>query len=179
MRLLSATLVSAVAVLAACGGKPKPESPAPISDPGISSATPTGRGSVERSADSAAAAERARIAGALAETIFFSYDQAALNSAARTRLDAKAAVLRANPNMRLVITGHADERGSDEYNLALGMRRATATRQYLVQSGITSARLEAVSYGEERPADRGHDERAYAANRRAEFIVGGSQFSQQ
>ena len=73
--------------------------------------------------------------------------------------------------MRLTISGHADERGSDEYNLALGNRRAAAAKRYLQNKGIDGSRLDVVSYGEERPLNPGHDEAAYAQNRRDEFQV--------
>src|SRR5207247_508217 len=80
----------------------------------------------------------------------------------------------ANPDLRIRISGHCDERGSDEYNLALGNRRATAAKQYLVSHGIDGGRIETSSYGEERPLAQGHDEGAWAQNRRDEFeIIGG------
>ena len=73
--------------------------------------------------------------------------------------------------MKLTISGHADERGSDEYNLALGNRRAAAAKRYLQNKGIDGSRMDVVSYGEERPLNAGHDETAYAQNRRDEFQV--------
>ena len=103
--------------------------------------------------------------------INFEYDQAAVRATDQATLDKKAAVLGANPNVRLQISGHADERGSDEYNLALGNRRGAAAKRYLENKGIDGARLEVVSYGEERPLNAGHDEAAYAQNRRDEFQV--------
>jgi len=86
-------------------------------------------------------------------------------------LDRKAAILGANPAVRLRISGHADERGSDEYNLALGMRRAAAAKRYLENKGVEGARIEVISYGEERPLATGTDESSYANNRRDEFDV--------
>jgi peptidoglycan-associated lipoprotein len=169
MRGISITLVCAIAVLAACGGKPKPEEPTPVSEPAAPTPAPTRPAPDDR--NTSAAADRARAAAVLGETIYFEYDRADIGPAARATLDAKAAVLR-SADMRLTITGHADERGADEYNLALGMRRATAAQRYLLQAGVPVGRLSVVSYGEERPASPGHDERAYAANRRAEFVVG-------
>jgi peptidoglycan-associated lipoprotein len=77
----------------------------------------------------------------------------------------------ANPNLKIQISGHADERGSDEYNLALGNRRAAAAKRYLENKGIDGSRIDVVSYGEERPLNQGHDEAAYAQNRRDEFQV--------
>ncbi len=86
-------------------------------------------------------------------------------------LDAKVPVLQANPGLRLRIAGHTDNRGSDEYNIALGQRRAAMVREYLQARGIDGARLEIVSFGEEMPAVEGDNEGAWAQNRRAEFEV--------
>jgi peptidoglycan-associated lipoprotein len=103
--------------------------------------------------------------------INFEYDQAAVRATDQGILDRKAAILGANPNVKIQISGHADERGSDEYNLALGNRRAAAAMRYLENKGIDASRMEVVSYGEERPLNPGHDETAYAQNRRDEFQV--------
>jgi peptidoglycan-associated lipoprotein len=119
-----------------------------------------------------AAAERARaVAADMAAMINFDYDQAVIRSTDQATLDRKAAILGANPNVKLQISGHADERGSDEYNLALGNRRAAAAKRYLENKGVDGSRMEVVSYGEERPLNAGHDEAAYAQNRRDEFQV--------
>jgi peptidoglycan-associated lipoprotein len=118
------------------------------------------------------AAERVRaLAAELGTMINFEFDRADIRSADQGTLDRKAAILAANPNVRVQISGHADERGSDEYNLALGNRRAGAAKRYLENKGIDGARLEVVSFGEERPLNAGHDEAAYAQNRRDEFQV--------
>ncbi len=103
--------------------------------------------------------------------INFEYDQATVRSADQAILDRKAAILGANPNVKVQISGHADERGSDEYNLALGNRRAAAAKRYLENKGIDGSRMEVVSYGEERPLAQGADETSYAQNRRDEFQV--------
>jgi peptidoglycan-associated lipoprotein len=121
-----------------------------------------------------AAAERARMEAAhrtLLETVYFDYDQSELRGDARSLLDQKLSLLRATPAIRIRISGHADERGSDEYNLALGQRRAEAVKQYLVNGGIDASRIETRSFGEERPAVMGSTEDAYAKNRRAEFEI--------
>jgi peptidoglycan-associated lipoprotein len=165
-------------ILTACGGKPKPETPSPAPERGVSSVSSLA-GSNDESRSAAAREDAARLTALLNEAVYFGYDQAALSGAARASLDAKAAALRSHPDVRLVINGHADERGSDEYNLALGMRRARAAQRYLAQSGISSSRLEVVSYGEERPAVPGHDERAFAANRRDEFVISAATISQR
>lgn len=111
----------------------------------------------------------------LTEIVFFEYDSDEIQGEAEERLRLKAAVLRDNPNVRIRIDGHADQRGSTEYNLALAQRRAEAVAAYLENYGISANRFSTVSYGEERPLVEGDDEEAYARNRRAEFsITGGS-----
>ena len=126
-----------------------------------------------RRADSLAGIERitARLRETLGMRIQFDFDQAAIRPADAMTLDAKVAILRANPNVRMAIVGHADERGSDEYNLALGNRRALAARQYMVQRGIAADRITVSSMGEEQPLAMGHDEQAWAQNRRDEFTI--------
>ncbi len=89
----------------------------------------------------------------------------------RAVLDSKLPVLKANPGVRIRIDGNADERGSDEYNLALGMRRAQATRKYLIDSGIDAGRIDVASNGEEKPVCQGHDEDCWKQNRRDEFVI--------
>jgi peptidoglycan-associated lipoprotein len=115
----------------------------------------------------------------LGERIHFALDRADLSPEARTTLAAKAEILRSSPNVSLRIAGHADERGSDEYNLALSKRRAAEARRFLMQQGVDSTRLETVGYGEESPLDPGSTEPAWAANRRAEFNVSGGALSQR
>jgi peptidoglycan-associated lipoprotein len=101
--------------------------------------------------------------------VHFDFDQAEIRNDDRSLLDRKAAILGANPALQVTISGHADERGSDEYNLALGNRRAAAVKTYLTNKGIDGGRLTVTSYGEEKPLAPGHDEDAWAQNRRAEF----------
>jgi peptidoglycan-associated lipoprotein len=107
----------------------------------------------------------------LALPIYFETDRAVLTAEAQRRLDAKIEVLRAFPRLQVEVQGHCDERGPDEYNLALGNRRAAALKRYLGEHGVAAARLTVISYGEERPADPGHTEQAWARNRRGEFRV--------
>jgi peptidoglycan-associated lipoprotein len=101
--------------------------------------------------------------------IYFEFDQFTLTPEARDTLAQNAAHLKANSGLKVRIEGHCDERGSDEYNLALGERRASATKNYLVSLGIDPDRLTIISYGEEMPLDPGRSESAWAKNRRAEF----------
>ena len=100
---------------------------------------------------------------------FFAYDSDMLDGQARAALDADAGVLRDNPTVSVRIEGHCDERGTIEYNQALGERRANAARDYLVRAGVDNARLSTISYGKERPFVEGDTEEAYAQNRRAHF----------
>ncbi|HUQ18524.1 MAG TPA: OmpA family protein [Gemmatimonadaceae bacterium] len=112
---------------------------------------------------------------ALAATIYFDLDEAALTDEARNSVEAKAPVLLRHPNLRIRIAGHADAQGSDEYNLALGLRRAAETKRYLAALGVDESRIEIVTFGEEKPAVQGNTQEAYALNRRCEFeiIAGG------
>jgi peptidoglycan-associated lipoprotein len=102
---------------------------------------------------------------------FFEYDSAELNNVAQAALVDNAMVLKRYPSWIVTLEGHCDERGSAEYNLALGERRAVAARAYLVSLGISADRLRTVSYGKEFPFDPGHDEAAYSKNRRAHFVI--------
>jgi peptidoglycan-associated lipoprotein len=103
--------------------------------------------------------------------IHFEFDSAQLSDTAKALLREKADWLKANPEKNIVIEGHCDERGTTEYNLALGERRAAAAKQYLQDLGIGVFRMTTVSYGEERPLDPGQNEAAYSMNRRAQFVL--------
>jgi peptidoglycan-associated lipoprotein len=195
MKRLPLLLLSglAVAAMAACGGKTPETTPAPV---GINadSAAEADRlradsiARAEREAREREEAERERqrriadslaaigksteaVRTLLATLIHFDYDKALLRGGDAAVLDQKVAILQTNAGLRIRISGHCDERGSDEYNLALGNRRATAAKQYLVSHGIDGSRIETVSYGEERPLASGHDEDAWAQNRRDEFEI--------
>ena len=100
-------------------------------------------------------------------TVYFDYDQSTLTDEAQATLDRQAAFLKASPSFRITIEGHCDERGTREYNLALGDRRASAVRDYLVAKGINASRLTTISYGKERPSVGGSNETSYSLNRRA------------
>ncbi len=102
-------------------------------------------------------------------TVYFAYDSDALSPDALTTLEANAAWLRAHPGTHVLLEGHTDERGTFEYNLALGQRRANSVKNHLVRSGIPAEQLDTITYGEERPADPSHDEAAWARNRRCDF----------
>ena len=172
-------LLPAAAFAVACGGKAAPEEPAPQPEPAAEPAPAPApaddsadRERLEKERLAREAAERARTVGAdLAAMINFDYDQAVVRQADQATLDRKAAILAANSGVKIRIAGHADERGSDEYNLALGNRRAAAAKRYLENKGVDASRIDVVSYGEERPLNPGSDETAYAQNRRDEFEV--------
>lgn len=120
-------------------------------------------------AQRAAAIREAR--ATLEETVYFDFDESEITPAAERILRAKVDILRANPSLRISIQGHADERGSTEYNLALGTRRAEAVRQFFTGFGLSADRFAITSFGEERPAASGSNESAWAQNRRDEFVI--------
>lgn len=122
----------------------------------------------------AQAEERARLAALNRfenEHVYFSYDSSALDGAAQNTLKLKADWLQENPDAGILIEGHCDERGTVEYNLALGDRRANSAKSFLTTLGIDAGRISTISYGEERPLDPGENEEAWAKNRRAQFDV--------
>jgi peptidoglycan-associated lipoprotein len=195
MKSVSLLLVlglSVVTVATSCGGKPGPQNPVPNAD-SAGAADRARQDSIaaaqaeadrlareeqerlarQKEADSLAALSRGaeEVRNMLGAMIHFDLDKANVRSDDMGSLDQKVAILQANPDLRIRVTGHCDERGSDEYNLALGNRRAQAAKQYLVSHGIDASRIETQSYGEERPMVDGHDETAWSQNRRAEFEV--------
>ncbi len=107
----------------------------------------------------------------LNELILFDFDSSVLSPEAQERLRTKAGWLMDNPDVKIIIEGHCDERGTPEYNLALGERRAEATKAFLVDLGINAHRMTTISYGEERPFAKLHTEAAWAMNRRAHFVI--------
>ncbi len=181
------SLLAVAAVAAASGGAPEPEQPVPVAVDSAAIRDRARQDSIDaenrrRAEEEARRAEADRLAreaaaraGAvrdeLAAMINFDYNVADIRAADQGNLDRKAAILQANPSVRVRISGHADERGSDEYNLALGNRRAAAAKRYLTNKGIDGGRLDVISFGEERPVASGSDESAYAQNRRAEFEI--------
>ena len=102
---------------------------------------------------------------------FFTYDESALSSEGQAALSASAGWLKQNPTYNLLVEGHCDERGTEQYNLALADRRAAIAKDYLVTLGVDGGRIRTVSYGEERPFNEGHDETAWAQNRRAHLVL--------
>jgi peptidoglycan-associated lipoprotein len=168
-------LVLVTVTLAACSRKQAPQGPAavPTSDTGVTTTAPTtpppppSTSGNDNSNSAAAAAARA----ALTAMVFFDYDQSTIRDDSKTVLDQKIVLLRNNPGVALRIEGHADERGSVEYNLALSLRRANAIKDYLTNFGLDGSRFEVAAMGEERPLESGTSEAAYARNRRGEFYI--------
>jgi peptidoglycan-associated lipoprotein len=193
-RIAVLTMAMLSVTTGACRRK-APEAPAPVTTTTTSTRGPdadSARRAADEAARRAAADEAARRAAAdeaarraagdaastaaslratLVTAVHFEYDQSDLRSEDRAILDAKVPILQANSGVTIQIAGHTDERGSDEYNLALGQRRAAAVKAYLVQRGIGDGRITTVTFGEERPAAQGSDESAFALNRRAEFEI--------
>ena len=130
----------------------------------------TGEGGIFGSGD--CDSKEARDFAAKADSrVFFAFDSSALSADARKSLDTQVAWLKKNSNINVVIEGHADERGTREYNLALGERRANAVKKYLISKGVKADRISTVSYGKERPEVLGSNEAAWAKNRRAVTVV--------
>src|SRR6056300_1767988 len=141
---------------------------------GSSSSSATAAGSTSSSASSSTTATQMSDAEKLAQvgnTVYFGFDSSELAGEAQATLDRQAAFLNVNPTMVVIIEGHADERGTREYNLALGDRRAVAVRDYLLAKGLNAARVRTVSYGKERPAVSGSNDEAWAKNRRAATVL--------
>ncbi len=105
------------------------------------------------------------------DRVFFALDSSEISADGRATLGKQAEWLKSRPNLNITVEGHCDERGTREYNLALGERRATAVKNYLVSLGVSEAKINTISYGKERPAVDGHDEAAWAQNRRGVTVV--------
>ncbi len=162
--MVLATILSLVAV-AGCGGK-KAVEPTPT-DTGSSTPVEEPRETpVEEPTPSDTDVSPISLSDA-----FFDFDQYNLTSEARGTLEANAREMKRVGDATVTIEGHCDERGTKAYNLALGDKRANAARDYLVSLGVTASRITTISYGKERPFDGGHDESAWAKNRRAHFVT--------
>ncbi len=171
-------LLAVPLALGACKKKPVAVTPEPVTPATPANPPSNNPAPVTPVVDEAAvrrAIEAAR--SALLQTIYFDYDSDELRADSRATLDDKLRVLNANPSARLRIEGHTDERGSDEYNLALGRRRADQAKRYLTDRGLDASRIETMSFGREKPAASGSSEEAWAQNRRGEFqiIAGGAE----
>jgi peptidoglycan-associated lipoprotein len=183
-----ATLLAVITALtaAACGKKSPPVARPMPPPPPVSSTNPTGRTPAppeparepvsvptEPMRDDAIASASLDDLNknSLLKPVYFELDSSELSAANQKTLDENAALLKRYPSWAVTIEGHCDERGTAEYNLALGERRAGTARTYLVSLGIAADRLRTVSYGREFPFDPGHDEAAFSKNRRAHFVI--------
>lgn len=178
-------IVAAVVLTAACGGAEPPPPPAPATGPSQEELDRRAAEEAARQAeaDRRAEAERRRmeeqdrmsrqraLRTTLTERVHFEYDMSDITSESERRLRAKVDILRNSTDVRIRLEGHADERGSNEYNQALGSRRAQSVRDFLAGFGISANRFAMVSFGEERPLVNRSDEEAWAQNRRVEFII--------
>ncbi len=147
-----------------CASRSGPEAVAPTSGSEMGPEAVVDRGMSGRDAEAEALTARF-------QTIYFEFDKSSLLPEARGSLQQNGDLIKQNPGFNVEIQGHCDERGSNEYNMALGQRRAESARQYLIDLGIDGSRLTTVSYGEENPAVQGHNEVAWSKNRRAEFVA--------
>ena len=173
MRLKFLTLLAAVALLAGCSSTPDETAAT------TSAGTAAGSGSVSGSGSGVSAVvmpsadpkSQEWLVVNIGDRVFFDYDRSDLKSEAQETVERVAAWMLTYPDVTLAIEGHCDERGTREYNLALGERRANSVRSYLLALGIDANRLTTISYGKERPAVLGSNEVAWAQNRRAVFVV--------
>ena len=170
--------LAAVALVVACSPKPAPEPPPPppaaSPTPTVVTLEPTPAPTPKPTPVSAEEDIKKMTLDKVSSYLkpaFFDYDKADLRGDARDVLAANAAWLKSHPTIIFTIEGHCDERGTAQYNLALGDRRANSAKEYLVSLGIDAGRVKTVSYGKERPFATGHDEDSWAKNRRAHFVV--------
>jgi len=174
-------LIAAICLLAACETAPKDggasssdgaeSSTAASTTTSSSSSTSSSSDATSGSSSASAAMSPSEELTKIGDRVFFDYDSSALSDDAKATLSAQAAFLSANPAVKITVEGHCDERGTREYNLALGDRRATAARDYLVAQGVDAARIRTISYGKERPSFIGSNPYAYSKNRRAVSVI--------
>lgn len=160
--LLPGLLALAIGVTAGCSKKPKPSTDV------VKAETPAPAPAPVAPVEPVPPAETTEL---VLEDIFFDYDKHNLRDDARTTMERNARLLTNNSGVKVLLEGHCDERGTVEYNLALGDRRAQSAKNYLVQFGVEAGRISTISYGEERPFSQGHDEGAWSENRRVHFVI--------
>ena len=166
--LIFALALIALVAIAGCGGKKATTAPPPT-EPATSGTTntPPVETPAEAPATPSTDMDRMQLSDA-----FFDFDSYALSSEAKGTLEQNAKELKRVTATNITIEGHCDERGTEAYNLALGEKRANAAKDYLVALGVTGSRINTVSYGKQRPFEDGHDDSAWAKNRRAHFVTG-------
>ena len=154
----------AVIVLVGCGKKPEPTVEIDRTTPRETVEPPSQPETPEMREDRLA--WKARV-----KDVYFDYDKAELRGDARAVLQENARILKENPDAKVTLEGHCDERGTEEYNLALGQRRAEVVKAYLADLGVSASSLSTISYGEEKPFAQGHDESAWSQNRLVHFLI--------
>jgi len=171
--LVLAFALGSVFTLASCAKKvgkvEEPVRPAATTAPAAPAPAPMAPAAPDTKPVEDATAMRSAIQAFESTHVYFDYDKADIKAEAKPVLEKKAEFLRANASYKVTIEGYCDERGTNEYNMALGDRRAKSAMKYLNALGISANRMSTVSYGEEKPADPGHNEAAWAKNRRGEF----------
>lgn len=175
--ILHVGLAAALIATAACSGKKKkdlpplpPQSTAPA-DPGAGGTGASGQGDTGVGSANLPGSQSDFVAQSGSDRVLFGYDSYEIDDEARTVLGKQAEWLARYPQVKITIEGHTDERGTREYNLALGDRRANAAKNFLAAQGVQSGRIATISYGKERPEAEGSDEAAYARNRRAVTVL--------
>jgi len=161
MKIRILTMVAAVALLAACSSN----------DDAGKAQTGNGAATAKPATSGIVAGSQADFVANVGDRVFFAFDKSDLSSEARQQLTAWVAFLKKYPQDNLTVEGHADERGTREYNIALGEKRANSVKEFLVAQGVQASRLKTVSYGKERPAVLGSNETAWAQNRRGVGVV--------
>ncbi len=169
MRLKFLTLLAAVAFLAGCSSAP--DETAATTSAGTAAGSGTGSAVTATAMPSADPRSQEWLVVNIGDRVFFDYDSSDLKSEAQETVEKVAAWLQTYPDVTLALEGHCDERGTREYNLALGERRANSVRSYLLALGIDANRLTTISYGKERPSVLGSNEAAWTQNRRGVFVV--------
>jgi peptidoglycan-associated lipoprotein len=170
-RLLVVVLGVAVCALAMTGCKKKPRAGSGSGLPGASDIGMINPSDLDSEGLGTRPDDMTMLGGSPFTPVYFDYDSAQINDSERAKIEAVATHLRSSGGVSVIVEGHCDERGSNEYNLALGERRALAVRAYLVGLGIDATRIQTKSFGEERPAALGHDEASWSQNRRGEFSL--------
>jgi peptidoglycan-associated lipoprotein len=165
LRLFLLALAATAMIATGCAKK----APAPVQAPPTPAPAPAPAPTPAPPETSSAPAPAPSASISDLKTVYFALDSWALDDAAKATLDGDAKVLRDNGGMAVKVEGNTDERGTVEYNISLGQKRADAVKDYLVGAGVAASRLSTISYGKERPAVDGHDESAWSRNRRAEF----------
>lgn len=172
MRFKLLGILAAVALVSACSSAT--EDTAATTSTGSTAATPAPAAAAPASTPSIMSGSQEDLVVNVGDRVYFGYDQFNLSKAARTVLDGQAAWMKANSSVNVTIEGHCDERGTREYNLALGERRANASKDYLVALGVNPNRIRTLSYGKERPVALGSNDAAWSQNRRGVTVVNSS-----